>query len=86
MMEDNDAVTAFKNAIICSEIVGEDIFSLLMMEDKAFHEWYYCYDQRIHEEFRRRIETGMTTPLKYLKWQVPGNDTWDHKYPQEVQF
>ena len=69
-----------------SEIVGEDLFTLLMMEDVAFHEWYYSYKQRMHEEFRKRIETGMSTPMKLLKWQNPGNDDWPHRTPEEVPF
>lgn len=76
----------FEKALRCSEIVGEDLFTLLMMEDMAFKEWYYSYNQRIHEEFRKRIETGMTTPIKLLKWQNPGNDDWPHKTPEEVPF
>lgn len=76
----------FEKAIRCSEIVGEDLFSLLMIEDKAFHEWYYAYNQRIHEEFKKRIETGMVTPLKILKWQNPGNDDWPHRSPDEIIF
>lgn len=82
----DDETKVFDDAIRCSQIFGEDLFNLLMLEDIAFHDWFYCCEQRIHEEYKRRIETGTTTPVKLLKWQVPGNDSWGHRTPEEVMF
>lgn len=81
-----DESEIFENAIRCSQIFGEDLFNLLMLEDIAFHDWFFCCNQRIHEEYRRRIETGIATPVKHLKWQIPGNDAWNHNSPKEVDF
>ena len=81
-----DEAEIFEDAVRCSQISGEDLFNLLMIEDVAFHDWFFSCDQRIHEEYRRRIETGITTPVKYLKWQIPGNEPWSHNSPKEVSF
>lgn len=82
---DRDDDTLYK-ALRYSEILGEDLFKILQMEDKAFGDWVFCCEQRIHEEIRRRIETGICTPFKALIWSAPWKDGWDITYDTEVPF
>jgi hypothetical protein len=72
-------------ALRCAELFNEDLFNLLKMEDKCFNDWAFCAEQRIKEEMSRRIETGMITPIKYLKWTAIGCDGWSHGI-EEVPF
>ena len=73
-------------ALRYSEILGEDLFHILQLEDKAFDDFVFCCEQRIREEIRRRIETGISTPFKCLKWTEVGNDGWNFIHELEVPF
>ena len=85
MERDKDDDTLYK-ALRYSEILGEDLFHILQLEDKAFDDFVFCCEQRIREEMRRRIETGIITPFKYLKWTSVGNDNWKFINDEEVPF
>lgn len=73
-------------ALRYSEVLGEDLFHILQMEDKAFGDWVYCCEKRIDEEIKRRIETGISIPFKALIWTSPGKEGWDLTYETEVPF
>ena len=73
-------------ALRYSEILGEDLFHILQLEDKAFDDFVFCCEQRIREEIRRRIETGISTPFKCLKWTEVRNDGWNFIHELEVPF
>ena len=65
-------------ALRCSEIFGDSLFDILRMEDRAFDDWVNCCEERIAEEMRRRIETGIVIPIKELRWAPVGCDGWSH--------
>lgn len=85
-MDVTDKDGTMYKALRYSEILGENLFNILMLEDKAFDDFVFCCEQRIREEIRRRIETGMSTPFKCLKWTEAGNDSWNFIHELEVPF
>jgi len=49
---------------------GEDIMEIIMSEREDDYVWEWR--ERISEEIRTRIETGVITPIRTLPWCVRG--------------
>ena len=85
-MDVTDKDSTIYKALRYSEILGENLFEILQLEGKDFDDFVFCCGQRIDEEIRRRIETGIITPFKYLKWTSVGHDSWNFIHDSEVPF
>ena len=85
-MDVTDKDSTIYKALRYSEILDENLFEILQLEGKNFDDFVFCCGQRIDEEIRRRMETGIITPFKYLKWTSVGNDGWNFWQDTEVPF
>lgn len=63
--------------ISCSELTGESMFDILY-NSKDGHLWDFVvyWRDRMSEEIRRRVNTGIVVPIKLLKWHLRG-DGWE---------
>lgn len=75
----------YGKALICSEIIGDDLYDLLKQEKKPFEYWVSCCEKRFNEEINRRMETGICMHFKDLYWTIPGNKGWPH-YPEKHEL
>ena len=75
----------YKDLVNCTTVNGDDILKILFSyDDEHINDYVYCWRQRISEEIRSRIATGVITPIRYLDW-YPRCDGWN-KLDDEVPF
>lgn len=85
-MDVTDKDSTIYKALRYSEILGENLFEILQLEGKDFDDFVFCCGQRIDEEIRRRMETGIITPFKCLKWTAVGESEENFWITDEVPF
>ena len=70
MYDDHDVMYDLAN---CTTLNGEDIINILMnYSDEEINDYVWCWKQRISEEIRNRIDTGVVTPIRSLTWTIRG--------------
>lgn len=65
---DND----LRDLAMITTLNGEDIMDVLSLDDDQMNDYIWCWKQRIREEIRTRIETGVITPINVLTWCIRG--------------
>ena len=66
---DND----LRDLAMLTTLNGENIIDILStMGDDEMSDYIWCWKQRIREEIRTRIDTGVATPFRVLTWCVRG--------------
>lgn len=75
----------FYDLIRYSEMFGDDMMTLLMLDDNRLNDYMSCCRRRISEEIQTRIETGVSRPLESLKWYTFGKG-WETLKDKEVPF
>lgn len=81
MLNDENEISDLVNI---TTLNGDNIITILMNEDEYSKDYVECWKERIKEEIRTRIETGVITPIRYLKWYVRGVG-WESLDP-DVEF
>ena len=68
----NESNDELKDLTLLTTLNGENIIYILASYNGDYNDYIWCWKQRISEEIRTRIATGIVTPVRVLTWCVRG--------------